>query len=143
MTPPRCTYLLPLRWTNATDLELAALADYVRHLVACGCEVLVVDGSPPRAFARHHAALAPARHVPVDPRWQFLNGKVNGVATGMGLASCERVILADDDVLYGADDLDRMCRLLDTHDLVVPQNYFQTLPWWARASSDSFRVARH
>jgi hypothetical protein len=69
--------------------------------------------------------------VPVDPRWRYLNGKVNGVLTGVALARCERIILADDDVVYARADVDRMHALLEDHDLVVPQNYFQPLPWWA------------
>jgi hypothetical protein len=131
----RCTYVLPLRRTDATDAELAELAEYVRGLVAAGCEVLVVDGSPARHFGRHAAALGAARHVPVDPRWRFLNGKVNGVLTGMEQSACERVILADDDVRYTRADVDRMCGLLDRFDLVVPQNYFVTMPWWARVET--------
>lgn len=127
----RCTYLLPLRWTGAADAELAALGVYVRRLRDEGCDVVVVDGSSAPEFDRHARFLAEARHVPVDRRWRYLNGKVNGVLTGMAIASCERVVLADDDVRYGAADLDRMCRLLDEHDLVVPQNYFDVLPWWA------------
>jgi hypothetical protein len=131
----RCTYLLPLRRTDATDSELTELAHYVERLVAAGCDVLVVDGSPRRDFERHAARLGGARHVPVDPRWRFLNGKVNGVLTGMEQSSRERVILADDDVRYEEADIDRMCRLLDRFDLVVPQNYFATMPWWARVES--------
>ena len=40
------------------------------------------------------------RHVPVDRRYTYLNGKVNGVHTGVDLASCENILLADDDIRY-------------------------------------------
>jgi hypothetical protein len=139
----RCTYLLPFRRTDASDAELAALAAYTASLAAIGCEVLVVDGSPRRDFTRHARVLPPAvRHVAVDPRWQCLNGKVNGVLTGMALASSESVILADDDVVYRPADVDRMCRLLEAHDLIVPQNHFAELPWWSRIETGRILINR-
>jgi hypothetical protein len=59
-------------------------------------------------------------------------GKVAGVRTGVRLASRERVVIADDDVRYEPATLRRTARLLDEHDLVRPQNYFERLPWHAR-----------
>lgn len=130
---PRCTYLLPIRRVAAAEAEMADFAGYFRLLAAAGCEVLVVDGSPPEVFAAHHAAwLALCRHVPVDPQYLYLNGKVNGVHTGVDLAACERIILADDDIRYTADDVARMCRLLDDAEMVRPQNYLAPLPFYAR-----------
>jgi hypothetical protein len=59
-------------------------------------------------------------------------GKVAGVRTGVELASRERVVIADDDVRYEPEALRRAAELLDEHDLVRPQNYFDPLPWHAR-----------
>lgn len=59
-------------------------------------------------------------------------GKVSGVRTGLRLASQERVVIADDDVRYDPEALQRTARLLDEYDLVRPQNYFTRLPWHAR-----------
>ena len=94
-------------------------------------EVLVVDGSPEDLFARHAAALPPAvRHL--RPGFTCRNGKVAGVLTGLAEASCERIIIADDDVRYDAPTFRRVIGLLDAADVVRPQNYFLTLPWHAR-----------
>jgi hypothetical protein len=103
----------------------------------------VVDGSPSEDFARHAVAWRGlCSHIPVDPRWRFLNGKVNGVLTGVAAASCECVILADDDIVYHTADIHRMCELLAAHDLVVPQNYFRPLPWWARIETGRILLNR-
>jgi hypothetical protein len=59
------------------------------------------------------------------------------VLTGVLLARAERVVIADDDVRYDEDSLARVLRLLDSAEIVRPQNYFaggpgETLPWHAR-----------
>jgi hypothetical protein len=59
-------------------------------------------------------------------------GKVDGVMTGIVLASNESIVIADDDVRYGTTDLERIEALLAEADLVWPQNYFDPLPWHAR-----------
>jgi hypothetical protein len=53
------------------------------------------------------------------------------VLTGITLASCSRVIIADDDVRYDAAALLEVQRRLEDADLVAPQNYFRPLPWHA------------
>lgn len=132
-TAPRCTYLLPIRRVRASADEMADFAAYFRLLASAGCEVLVVDGSPAEVFDEHDRAWrAHARHVKVDPQYRYLNGKVNGIHTGVDLATCERIVVGDDDIRYTAANIDRMCRLLDQHEMVRPQNYLSPLPWWAR-----------
>jgi len=124
------SYVLPLRW--ATDGPLDDLTAYLRTL-ATRMEVIVVDGSPPARFTEHHRAWAAFTfHMPPDPRFRFLNGKVNGVLTGVQQAGHEAVVLADDDVRYGWDELRRVVEGLETADVVRPQNYFSPLPWHAR-----------
>jgi hypothetical protein len=59
-------------------------------------------------------------------------GKVGGVMTGVALATHDHVLIADDDVVYTEAELERVDRLLDDHDVVRPQNWFDTLPWHAR-----------
>jgi hypothetical protein len=128
MTQPSATYLLPLRWTE--DAGIAELAAYLAE-VAKWAEVLVVDGSPDEIFARHAAALpAAVRHL--RPRIACRNGKVAGVLTGLEDASCERIIIADDDVRYDAAAFHRVIELLDDAHAVRPQNYFLSWPWHAR-----------
>jgi hypothetical protein len=125
------SYVLPLRWTEPGPI--AELAAYLRGLAGELDEILVVDGSPSAVFERHAAALrGVARHLPPDPDLCFEMGKVNGVVTGLRHCSHERVVIADDDVRYEPTALRRTAALLDTADLVRPQNYFDRLPWHAR-----------
>lgn len=124
-------YVLPLRWTEPGPI--GELADYLRGIAGEVEEVLVVDGSPEPLFARHAEALRGlARHLRPHADLCFRMGKVNGVLTGVRECSCERVVLADDDVRYDAAALRRAARLLDEAHLVRPQNYFDELPWHAR-----------
>lgn len=138
-----CSYVLPLRQVGMAAEDLAALQRDVRRMADLGCEVIVVDGSPAPDFARHAAAFARlCTHVPVDPRMRCLNGKVEGVRTGVARASHDCVVIADDDVVYGAPELRRVCDLLIDHDLVVPQNFFRPLRWWARVETGRMLLNR-
>lgn len=125
------SYVLPLRTVDAEPR--AELAAYLRELVGWCDEVIVVDGSEPELFAGNAAAWPPGvRQLPPDAAHACLNAKVAGVHTGVEAARHERVVLADDDVRYGPDQLARVAALLETHDLVQPQNVFEPLPWHAR-----------
>lgn len=116
---------------------------YFQSLISAGCEVLVVDGSPAGVFQAHHEAWArSATHVTVDPQYRYLNGKVNGVHTGVAIAGCESIILADDDIRYTAGDVRRMCDLLEHYELVRPQNYLSPLPWWGRMEAARMLINR-
>jgi deazaflavin-dependent oxidoreductase (nitroreductase family) len=129
LTPLPLTYVLPLRRPAVADDDLAA---YVRSLAGLA-EVIVVDGSDAEVFAAHGAAFGPAvRHVPVDADLGGRYGKVNGVVTGVRAASHERIVVADDDVRYGGAELARMASLLESADVVRPQNHFEPCPWHAR-----------
>ena len=124
------TYVVPLRWVE--DGPFDDLSAYL-EMLAGRMEVVVVDGSPPERFAHHHRAWhAFATHVPPDARFRFLNGKVDGVLTGIELARHEAVVIADDDVRYGWEALERVLSGLESADVVRPQNYFSPLPWHAR-----------
>lgn len=139
----RCTYLLPIRRVRVNHEEMAAYALYFQLLARAGCEVLVVDGSSPEIFALHdNAWRGLCRHVAVDPKYTYLNGKVNGVHTGVDLASCEKIVLADDDIRYTSEDTERVCDLLDRHEMVRPQNYLAPLPWWGRMESARMLINR-
>lgn len=123
------SYVLPIRRTAAT--ELAELAGYLADLVRW-CEVLVVDGSPPDVFSAHGRAWPDAvRHLRPDADLRFRMGKVDGVLTGLRHATHERVVVADDDVRYERESVERVVALLGEADVVCPQNYFSPLPWHA------------
>jgi hypothetical protein len=111
---------------------MAELTGYLRELSRWCPDVIVVDGSPASAFAAHAQHWrGVARHVAPDPAHAALNGKVQGVLTGLDLARHDRVVIADDDVRYEHRGLERAVALLDDHALVQPQNYFSPLPWHA------------
>lgn len=125
------SYVLPLR-CGADHGSHDQLATYLTGL-ADVCEVLVVDGSGPSSFIQHANALPPTvRHMAPDADLAFLNGKVDGITTGIRRAAHDRIVLADDDVRYGVNDLRAVSSLLEDADLVVPQNYFEPQPWHAR-----------
>ena len=126
------SYVLPLRMTSPQACAADELTAYLQHVVAWCDDVIVVDGSPKAIFEAnglrwqglvHHAVPSPAH--------ASLSGKVQGVLTGVGLARHNRVVIADDDIRYGKAELDRTVSLLDTYDLICPQNYFLPLPWHA------------
>src|SRR3954453_15304219 len=125
------SYVVPVRWRDGA--QRGELAEYLARIAPLVAEVIVVDGSPPDVFAANAAAWGEqVRHVPPAPGEAWLMGKVAGVRTGVELARCERVVIADDDVRYKPEALRRTAELLEGHDLVRPQNYFDRLPWHAR-----------
>ncbi len=126
----RASYVLPLR--SAQPLVDPEFAGYLRWL-AGRVELLVVDGSEPAVFAAHAARWGSfARHLPVDADLVSPMGKVGGVLTGIRHARWERVVVADDDVRYDADNLTAVIAALDGAEVVRPQNYFDPVPWHAR-----------
>jgi hypothetical protein len=140
---PRATYLLPLRRTRSAASETAELAEYFRGLNDAGCEVLVVDGSPAPVFKQHAGSWRSlCRHEPVDRSFGYLNDKVNGIHTGVRLAATEKIILADDDIRYGAAEIERVSELLENFDVVRPQNFLRPLPWWARMEAARMLINR-
>jgi Glycosyltransferase like family 2 len=129
--PLDLSYVVPVRWRDGAQRE--ELAAYLARVAPLVAEVIVVDGSEPEVFAADAAAWGEhVRHVPPGEGEEWLMGKVAGVRTGVELASHERVVIADDDVRYEPEALRRIAELLESHDLVRPQNYFDHLPWHAR-----------
>jgi hypothetical protein len=125
----RASYVLPIRWADDEGLE--DLTGYLRGLPEW-LELIVVDGSPEPLFDRHAEAWAAlGRHLRPDPALETPMGKVGGVLTGVGVASNEAVVIADDDVRYDEGSLARAVALLGLADCVRPQNYFDPAPWHA------------
>ncbi|CAN5136433.1 hypothetical protein BH20VER2_BH20VER2_09310 [soil metagenome] len=138
-----CTYLLPIRRSAFSADEATDFATYFERLRAAGCEVIVVNGSPEEVFTRSELAWSSlCRHQRVDRRFGYLNDKVNGIHTGVELASCEKIILADDDIRYTPADVAKMCELLEELEMVRPQNFLAPLPWWARMESARMLINR-
>jgi hypothetical protein len=122
-------YLLPLKVSEGDDLR--ELGEYVRRLTDT-LPVIVVDGSDAASFARNAPLFAGATHVAPRADLQCVNGKVTGVLTGFAVAREDKIVIADDDVRYRPAELDQLERLLDHADIVIPQNFYQPLPWPAR-----------
>lgn len=135
------TYVLPLRW--ADDGPVDELASYLRDVAEWVEEVIVVDGSSPARFDVHHRHWGTlVTHLPPDPDLRFLNGKVNGVLTGLRRAHRAVIVVADDDVRYDPVSLRQVVAGLASADVVRPQNYFAPLPWHARWDTARILVAR-
>jgi glycosyl transferase family 21 len=143
MTTPASTYLLPIRRAAFSASEAAELADYFRMVTAAGCEVLVVDGSPAPVFAQNAAVWNEiCRHEAVNRRFGYRNDKVNGIHTGVELARCEKIVLADDDIRYDAGSLGQIAEMLDRCEVVRPQNFLAPLPWWAEMEAARMLINR-
>jgi hypothetical protein len=125
------TYILPIKTSH--PVSTADFGAYLLWLSSTIREVVVVDDSPPHVFAAHAAVWGTfVRHIPPKPDLATPMGKVGNVLTGIGMASCESLIIADDDVRYDRSSLSRLVAALDTVDVARPQNYFEPLPWHAR-----------
>ena len=139
----RCTYLLPFWRAQFSALVIDELAGYFRLLRRAGCEVLVVDGSPPAVFSRNGEAWGSlCEHVEVDRTFGCLNDKVNGIHTGVFRSRHEKIILADDDIRYTPESLSRVMQLLDRFTVVRPQNFLDPMPWWARLEAARMLINR-
>jgi hypothetical protein len=126
---PPFSYVLPIAADEAPSAELT---EYLAGIARRG-QLVVVDGSPPDVFAAAHDAWSPwSLHIRPDPRHACVMGKVQGVLTGLDHVQHDIVVIADDDVRYGGDGLDAVVDALGRADVVVPQNYFDPLPWHAR-----------
>ena len=121
------SYVLPLRTSCPAPAEFTAYLDALSSWVD---EVIVVDGSEP-AVREHHRCLWPNRVSVLEPARCTLMGKVGGVVTGVAAARHEKVVIADDDVRYDREALERMSAGLDQADIVRPQNYFEPRVWHA------------
>ena len=125
------SYVLPIRRSEVVDDE--EFGGYLRMLSRWVDDLIVVDGSPDPVRSSHARAWGHlVRHATPDPRHAFLNGKVNGVLTGLACARNDPVVIADDDIRYTPVELERIVELLRRAHLVRPQNYFQPLPWHAK-----------
>jgi cellulose synthase/poly-beta-1,6-N-acetylglucosamine synthase-like glycosyltransferase len=130
-SPEDATYILPIK--ASSPVAGTEFNEYLRTLSSTVREVIVVDDSPPEVFAAHARDWGEiVRHVAPDPKLTTPMGKVGNVLTGVSLASCERIVIADDDVRYDPSSLHRLLATLDQVDVARPQNYFDPLPWHAQ-----------
>lgn len=123
------SYVLPIKWNGGQPLE--EITAYL-EMLSPHVQLIIVDGSERESFEQHQQVWSGlGMHLAPAGKFQFINGKVNGVTTGVELASCRHVVIADDDVRYTLAQLQEIDELLHTHELVSPQNYFDPCPWHA------------
>ena len=128
MTRFDATYILPIKQSaTETESDLSAYLGWLTERL----EVIVVDASAPAVFFENDLHWQNLRHVQPSPAFECQNGKVWGVLTGLELATHDRVIIGDDDVRYDDASLAAVLVLLDSYEVVRPQNYFEPSPWHA------------
>jgi hypothetical protein len=66
----------------------------------------------------------------VKPEHRTPTGTIDIVRAAVDVASCEKVIVAAEDVRYTPEAIGQLCDLLDLHEVVEPQDYLDPLPWW-------------
>jgi hypothetical protein len=136
----RCSYVVVIDGESVGDLR--EFAAYLSDLGVARCDVVIVDESPEHTFARHRRILCwVGRHIAPRPRHRDALGGIDPVSVALDVAGCEKVVVADPAVRYGAQALDDLCAMLDTHDAVGPQDYFEPMPWWC--SIDAGRMLVH
>lgn len=123
------TYVLPLKWSGRG--ETAEMTAYLQWL-SSRLQVIVVDGSPPDVYEHHADAWSAfVKHIQPDADLVFINGKVNGVITGVRAAGTDAVIIADDDIRFDEASLERTINYLHDNQLVIVQSYFDPTPFQA------------
>jgi hypothetical protein len=139
----RCSYLVVVDSDREPLSDLRDLAAYLSTLTLCGCEVVVVDGSPTTAFGENARSLRwVSHHVAARPRHRSFSGTIDPIRAALDFAACDKVIVAGQKVRYDVAFIDRVCSLLDTHEVVEPQDYFDPLPWWSGIEAGRMLVHR-
>lgn len=140
-TDCRCSYVVVFDDPGMSAGEVRNLANYLSSVGVAGCDVTVVDDTP--AFDRNRPIIRwVARHIQPLPRHRGLNGLVDPIRAAVDLAACEKVIVAGPRVRYTAQHVDQVCSLLETHEVVEPQDYFDPLPWWGGIDAGRMLVHR-
>ncbi len=137
----RCSYVVVVEKGGHPE-DLRGLATYLSGLGVAGCDVVVLDLSPRPQFELNGRVLRwVARHVAVRPEHCTPSGLLEPVGAALRVSTCEKVIVASEDIRYAADAIDRIVNLLDAHEVVEPQDYLEPLPWWG--SIEAGRILLH
>jgi hypothetical protein len=133
----RCTYVVALSssLSSSTDsFDLRSFAEYLSTLGVSGCEVIVLDSSD--EIDEHRRILRwVARHVVVHE-------PADVVRTAASVASCDKIVIATENVRYNVADLTELCALLDAHEIVEAQDYLEPLPWWGGIDAGRMLIHR-
>lgn len=131
----RCSYLVVLENAARSEAELRDLAAYLSEIAVSNFEVIVVDGSA-RAEQNRHILRWVGRHVIAR------SANVDAVRAAIDFCSCDKVIVADARVRYNQNSLDGLTALLEVHEVVEPQDYFDPLPWWGGIEAGRMLIQR-
>lgn len=137
----RCSYVVLVENATASTSELRELANYFSDLSVAGCEVIVLDPSPRLQFELNARVLRwVGQHFAVRAEDRG-HGGVDLLRAGSVYASCEKVIVATEDVRYTVEAIGQVCDLLDVNEVVEPQDYLEPMPWWG--GIDAGRMLLH
>jgi hypothetical protein len=129
----RCTYVVALS-PSTRSFDLRPFAEYLSNLTVAGCEVIVLDATDDAEEHRRVFRWV-ARHLVVQE-------PLDVVRASAGVASCEKIIIADANVRYDIADLTELCAMLDAHEVVEAQDYLEPLPWWGGIDTGRMLVHR-
>lgn len=139
----RCTYLIVIEQETLGPDDLRSLSSYLSGLSVIDCDVVVLDGSPLPLFERNRRSLRwVGRHIAARPKYRAPNGLLDPLRAAADLAACEHVVIAGINVRYAEDALSALCKLLEAHEVVEPQDYFDPLPWWSSIEAGRMLVHR-
>jgi len=137
----RCSYLVILESDFRSTDELRELAAYLSEVAVSDFEVIILDAST--AVEENRRILRwVGRHTPAHPRHLTGAGNIDAIRAAIDLASCDKVIVADAHVRYSREALDDLTALLELHEVVEPQDYFDPLPWWGGIEAERILVHR-
>src|SRR5207253_4169110 len=121
-------------------VSLAEFAAYLSTIAVAGFEVIVAE--LPDTFDENDRVLRwMGHHVRIRPQHRSFSGAIDPLRVAMDVATCDKVIVADERVRYSVDALREISALLDGHEVVEPQDYFDPLPWWG--GFDAGRMLMH
>jgi hypothetical protein len=138
-----CTYVIAIQGDEKPSGDLRDLASYLSTLSVFNCEVIIIDGSPGPIFESNGRVLRwVGRHIAARPRHRNFGGGIDLVRAAVDVSSCEKIIVAGENVRYAPEAIDTICALLDMHEVVEPQDYFEPLPWWSGIEAGRILVHR-
>jgi hypothetical protein len=139
----RCSYLVVLENDFRSADELRELATYLSEVAVSDFEVIIFDASSPEAVEENRRVLRwVGRHTTARPEHVTGTGNIDAIRAAIDLASCDKVIVADAHVRYSRESLDDLTALLELHEVVEPQDYFDPLPWWGGIEAGRILVHR-
>jgi hypothetical protein len=139
----RCSYVVLVERATAADADdLRDFAAYLSSLRTADCEVVILDASPRAQLEVNCRVLRwVGRYIALGKDYRGIGGEVDLIRAAAAFATCEKLIVAGEDVRYEVDAIEQMCRLLDLHEVVEPQDYVEPTHWWG--SVEGARILLH